>query len=143
MEDNLNIIENGRRPQYFWKWKTTSIFLKIEDDLDIFENGIWSNIFQMQDDLIFFQMKNDLIFFQIDDNLNLIQMEYDLIFLQMEDNLKRKQCNLKTIKILLVPMGVLAHGSALNPLLGAPSTLAEFFGRTCLRGGRVSECSLV
>ena len=69
------------------------------------------NIFPMQDDLIFFQMKNDLIFFQIDDNLNLIQMEYDLIFLQMEDNLKRKQCNLKTIKILLVPMGVLAHGS--------------------------------
>ena len=40
MEDNLNIIENGRQPQYFWKWKTTSIFLKMEDDLNIFDNGI-------------------------------------------------------------------------------------------------------
>ena len=79
MEDDLNIFENGRQPQYFWKWKTTSIFLKMEDDL---------NIFQMQDDL-FFQMKNYLIFFQID-NLNLIQMEYDLIFLHMKENLKRK-----------------------------------------------------
>jgi hypothetical protein len=26
MEDNLNILVNGRRPQYFGKWKTTSIF---------------------------------------------------------------------------------------------------------------------
>ena len=38
-EDNLNIFENGRWPQYFWKWKTTSIFLKMEDNLNIFENG--------------------------------------------------------------------------------------------------------
>ena len=71
-EDKLIIFENGRRPQYFWKWKTTSIFLKIEYDINIF------------------QMKNDFIFFQIDDNLNLIQMEYNLIFSQMEVNLNRK-----------------------------------------------------
>ena len=67
MEDNLNFLENGRRPQilnkcrqpnflengrqlhnlankrrpqYLNKWKTTSIFSKMEDDLDIFPNGI-------------------------------------------------------------------------------------------------------
>ena len=34
MEDDLNIFENGRRPQFFRKWKTTSIFLKMEDDLN-------------------------------------------------------------------------------------------------------------
>ena len=43
MEDDLNIFENGRQPHFFlkkwmmtyifWKWKTTSIFLKMEDDL--------------------------------------------------------------------------------------------------------------
>ena len=36
MEDDLDILENGRRPQYSWKWKTISIFLKMEDDLNIF-----------------------------------------------------------------------------------------------------------
>ena len=38
MEEDLNIFENGRRPQYLWKFKTTSIFLKVEDNLNIFEN---------------------------------------------------------------------------------------------------------
>ena len=28
MEDNLNYLEDGRRPQLFEKWKTTSIFSK-------------------------------------------------------------------------------------------------------------------
>ena len=42
MEDYLNISEYGRRPQYFWKWKTTSIFLKMEDDINIFENAFQS-----------------------------------------------------------------------------------------------------
>jgi hypothetical protein len=32
MEDELNIFENGRRPQLFGKRKTTSIFLKMEND---------------------------------------------------------------------------------------------------------------
>ena len=49
MEEDLNILENGRQPQYFW-----------EDDL---------KLFPMQDNLNFVQM---------DDNLNLIQMEYNL-----------------------------------------------------------------
>ena len=42
MEDDLNILvngrqpqihSNGRQPQYSWKAKTTSIFLKSKDDL--------------------------------------------------------------------------------------------------------------
>ena len=32
MEDDLNIFENGRQPQFFWKRKTTSI-LKMKEDL--------------------------------------------------------------------------------------------------------------
>ena len=35
MEDDLNILGIGRLPQYFGKWKTTSIFCQIEDDLKI------------------------------------------------------------------------------------------------------------
>ena len=47
-EDNLDSFgnENGRRPQFFSKWKTTSIFLQIEDDLIFF--------LQIKDDLNFF-----------------------------------------------------------------------------------------
>ena len=30
MEDYLNILANGRRPQYFDKWKTTSNFGKMK-----------------------------------------------------------------------------------------------------------------
>ena len=37
MEDDLNIWTNGRRPQYLDKWKTTSIFWKMEDDLNYLE----------------------------------------------------------------------------------------------------------
>ena len=44
IEEDLNIFENGRLPQYFWKYKTTSIVLKMEVNL---------NIYQMQDDLNF------------------------------------------------------------------------------------------
>ena len=35
MEDDQNILANGRRPQYLDKWKTTSVFLKMEEDLNI------------------------------------------------------------------------------------------------------------
>ena len=34
MEDDFNILANGRRSQYFGKWKTTSIILQMEDDID-------------------------------------------------------------------------------------------------------------
>jgi hypothetical protein len=39
MEDNLNILANGRQPQYFGKYKTTSKFWQMEDDQIILENG--------------------------------------------------------------------------------------------------------
>ena len=39
VEDDLNSFENVRRPHFFRKWKTTLIFLKMEDDLNFFENG--------------------------------------------------------------------------------------------------------
>jgi hypothetical protein len=40
MEDILNFWVNERRPQYFGKWKTTSILWQMEDDLNILANGI-------------------------------------------------------------------------------------------------------
>ena len=39
MEDNLDILVNGGRPQYFGKWKATSIFWEMENDLNILGNG--------------------------------------------------------------------------------------------------------
>ena len=39
MEAGLNVFKNGRRPQVFQKWKTTSIYTKIEDDLHVFIDG--------------------------------------------------------------------------------------------------------
>ena len=32
MKDDLNFFKNGRQPQFFHKWKTTSTFSKKEDD---------------------------------------------------------------------------------------------------------------
>jgi hypothetical protein len=39
LEDDLNCLVNGRRPQFFGKWKTTSIFLYIENKLKFLANG--------------------------------------------------------------------------------------------------------
>jgi hypothetical protein len=39
MEDDLNLFTNGRQPQFFYKWKTTSILLHMEDDVNFSENG--------------------------------------------------------------------------------------------------------
>ena len=33
MEDDLNIFVNGRQPQLVFKWKMASIFLIMDDDL--------------------------------------------------------------------------------------------------------------
>ena len=38
-EEDYSILANGKRPTFFFKWKTTSIFLPMEDDLNIFANG--------------------------------------------------------------------------------------------------------
>ena len=34
-ERDLNFLANSRRPQYFGKWKMTSIFWQMEDDLNV------------------------------------------------------------------------------------------------------------
>ena len=47
LEDDLNFLANGIQSQYFGKWKTTSIFWKIEYDLIFFG--------KMEDDLIFLE----------------------------------------------------------------------------------------
>jgi hypothetical protein len=39
MEDNLNILANVSRPQYFGKCQTTSIFWEMENNLNILANG--------------------------------------------------------------------------------------------------------
>ena len=63
-------------------WKTTSIFLKIEDDLKFFEGR------QPQ----FFLIKTTLIFLKMEDDLKKIMQPKQfkvktIIFLKMEDNL--------------------------------------------------------
>ena len=40
MEDDLNCQQNRRQPQYYTKWKTTSIFNKMEDKLKVEEDLI-------------------------------------------------------------------------------------------------------
>jgi hypothetical protein len=39
MEDNFNNLANERRPQYFGKWKTTSISWLMEDDLNMWKKA--------------------------------------------------------------------------------------------------------
>jgi hypothetical protein len=38
MEDDLTFFENGRRPHFLCKWKTTSFPLLMEDNLKCFVN---------------------------------------------------------------------------------------------------------
>ena len=37
MEDDLNIVRNKRLPQYFDKWKATPIFCQIEDKINFWK----------------------------------------------------------------------------------------------------------
>jgi hypothetical protein len=37
MEDDLHLLEYGRQPQYFGKWKTTRIIFPMEDDLNFWK----------------------------------------------------------------------------------------------------------
>ena len=61
MEDGLHFFENGRQPQYFSKWKTTSICLKIEDDFNFWEKeDKLILLFKMEDDLNCSKMEDDL-----------------------------------------------------------------------------------
>ena len=60
MEDDLNIFENGRRPQ----------FLKMEDDLNFLKMEDNLNFLKMEEALNFLKMKDDLIFLKMEDDLN-------------------------------------------------------------------------
>ena len=52
LEDDLIFLANGRRPQFFGKWKTTSIFWQMEDDLNFLVHGRQPSLFgKMEDDL--------------------------------------------------------------------------------------------
>ena len=51
MEDELILFSNGRRPQFFGKWKTTSKCLQTEDDLNVLANVRQHISWQREDDL--------------------------------------------------------------------------------------------
>jgi hypothetical protein len=53
MEEDFNFSENRRRPQFFRKWKTTSISQEIEDDLNFRKWKTTSIVQEMEDDLHF------------------------------------------------------------------------------------------
>jgi hypothetical protein len=91
MEDILNILAAGTRPQYFGKWKTTSTFLQTEDDLNVLANvrrpiflengrrpqyfGKWkttSILWQMENDINFLRLEDDLKFECRGDNPNFL-----------------------------------------------------------------------
>ena len=55
---------NGRQPQYFRKWKTTSKFWQIEDDLNILANERQPQQFG--------KMEDDINFLKMEDNLNIL-----------------------------------------------------------------------
>ena len=67
MEDDLNILANERQPQYFAKWKMTSIFWQMEDDLNILANGRQSQHFGKK--------KMTSLFLETEDNLNILKLE--------------------------------------------------------------------
>ena len=57
MEDDLNFFENGRRPQYFCKWKTTSIFFENIRRPQFVEMGRRPHFQKMEDCLKKFKQK--------------------------------------------------------------------------------------
>ena len=72
MEDDLNYLENGLRPQFFGKWKTNSISRKwkaisilwqMEDNLNSLENGRRPQLFG--------KWKTTSIIWKMEDDLNL------------------------------------------------------------------------
>ena len=51
IEDDLNILMNGRQPKYSCAWKTTPFLVQMEDNLDIIVNRTHLQFFQFEDDL--------------------------------------------------------------------------------------------
>ena len=79
MEDKLNILANGRRPQYFGKWNTTLIFCRMEDTLNSLAN--WKTISTFRKwkmTSMFWLMDLTSIFWQMEDDINL-KLEDELI----------------------------------------------------------------
>jgi hypothetical protein len=65
MEDDLHFFKNERRPHFFpQKWKTTPILSKMEDDLYFFCK--WKTT------SIIFKLKTTTTFDQMQDNLNIL-----------------------------------------------------------------------
>jgi hypothetical protein len=97
MEDDLKFISNGRRPQFYLKWKTTSILSQMEDDINFIYNG--------RRPQLYFKWKTTSILFQMEDDLNLFSngrrptlsfhMEVNLYILLLQ---KRRQLKFSTTK---------------------------------------------
>ena len=51
MEDELNFLENGIQPQFFWK---------MEDNLNFFENETKPQFLKIEDNINFLKMEDDL-----------------------------------------------------------------------------------
>jgi hypothetical protein len=68
-EDDLNFISsNGRLPQYFGRWKTTSILWKMEDNFKIYQKEDTFSIMTYK----FSKLKTTSIFWPMRDNLNIL-----------------------------------------------------------------------
>ena len=77
MKDDLNILENGRQPQYVAKWKTTQIgdyltnFWQMEYDLNLLSNGRSPQSFvKLKIILIFRECKATSIFCLMEEEVN-------------------------------------------------------------------------
>jgi hypothetical protein len=71
MEDNLNILVKRRRPQYFGKWKTTSVLWQMDDDLNILELENNLNILENGRQPKYIRKLNSTLqFWQMEDDLN-------------------------------------------------------------------------
>ena len=69
MEEDHNILANGRQHQYFGIWKMTSIFWKLE-----------------QKPQYFGKQKTTSILWQMEDDINVLKLEDELIFLLGKDD---------------------------------------------------------
>ena len=84
MEDILKFLVNGRRPQYFGKWNTTSIFWQMVDDHNILANGRQHQSFDNgRQPQKYGKWKTTSIFWQSEDDINGRQTH----FFQLEDDL--------------------------------------------------------
>jgi hypothetical protein len=89
MEDDLNFSGNARQPQFFRKWKTTSIFQEMQDDLNFSGNGRRPQFFRKWRMISISGHEKRTTIFRI--------WKRTLIIKEMEDNLKFSE-NSKQLK---------------------------------------------